>query len=258
MRSPLSRNVNPSAELLPSLRLKPLPERSTFQVSGDDANWWMITLSDLTLLLLGFLVVWYATEKRIHPTQQPPAVVESVVNQPSAIVTPLGKSPQSEEWRNFEDEMRSFIAEAGLSKDVSVESTKTDVLVSLSDTVPFASGKAEISAPARAVLDKVASLALGQPTVFLEITGHTDSIPIATGMFPSNWELSAARASRVARYLIEKGIDPSRIAVQGYANQRPKLPEFSPAMRRANRRVELRLYHGTGTVSLPESGAPTS
>jgi chemotaxis protein MotB len=149
--------------------------------------------------------------------------------------------------------MQSFIIDAGLSRDVSVESTPTDLLVSLSDTVPFASGKTEISAQARPVLDKVASLALSQPILFLEITGHTDSVPIATGAFPSNWELSTARASRVARYLIEKGIDPSRISVQGYANQRPKLPDSSPATRRANRRVELRLYHGANTVSPPEA-----
>jgi chemotaxis protein MotB len=217
----------------------------------------MITLSDLTLLLLGFLVVWYATEKRTHQIQQPAAVVENVVNQSLATVTPPSNSVQSEEWSNFKNEMHSFIVDAGLSKDVSVESTQTDLLVSLSDTIPFASGRAELKNQALPVLEKVAELAQSHPDLFLEISGHTDSVPIATGAFPSNWELSAARASRVARYLIEKGIDPSRIAVQGYANQRPKLPDSSPATRRANRRVELRLYHGAGTVSPPASGTLT-
>jgi chemotaxis protein MotB len=209
----------------------------------------MITLSDLTLLLLGFLVVWYATEKRMQPVQQPPLSAAKRADQPLPAVTPTDKSPKTEGWRNFKNEIQSFIADAGLSQDVSVESTETDILVSLSDTVPFASGTAEISAPARPVLDKVASLALGHPGLFLEITGHTDSTPIATATFPSNWELSAARASRVARYLIEKGIDPSRIAVRGYANQRPKLPDSDPATRRVNRRVELRLYGYTGSMA---------
>jgi chemotaxis protein MotB len=138
-----------------------------------------------------------------------------------------------------------------------VESSQTDVLVSLSDTVPFASGRAELRNQALPILEKVASLALSHPVLFLEISGHTDSVPIATGIFPSNWELSAARASRVARYLIEKGIHPSRIAVQGYADQRPKQPDSNHATRRANRRVELRLYHRAGTVSSPANGAPT-
>jgi chemotaxis protein MotB len=111
--------------------------------------------------------------------------------------------------------------------------------------VPFPSGRAELGNQAIPVLEKVAVLALSHPVLFLEISGHTDSVPIVTGIFPSNWELSAARASRVARYLIEKGIHPSRIAVQGYANQRPKLPDSNLRNRRANRRVEVRLYHDT-------------
>jgi chemotaxis protein MotB len=221
--------------------------------SGDDANWWMITLSDLTLLLLGFLVVWYATEKRMQPIEGRRVNAAERADQPVAAVAPTNKSLQADGWRNFKKEMQNFIADAGLSEDVSVESTESDFLVSLNDTVPFASGRAEISAQARPVLDKVASVALGHPGLLLEITGHTDSVPIATATFPSNWELSAARASRVARYLIEKGVDPSRIAVRGYANQRPKLPDSDPATRRVNRRVELRLYGNAGFVAPADS-----
>jgi chemotaxis protein MotB len=246
MLSAFSRQVNSSFESSPSFGVKPAQRRSTPQASGDDANWWMITLSDLTLLLLGFLVVWYATDKRTHPKQQPPAVVESVTKRPLAAVTPLDSGIQSEEWNKFKNEMQSFIIEAGLSKDVSVASTQTDLLVSLSDTIPFASGRAELRNQALPVLEKVAALALSH-SIVLEISGHTDSVPIATEIFPSNWELSAARASRVARYLIEKGIHPSRIAVQGYANQRPKLPDSNLRNRRANRRVEIRLYHDTSS-----------
>lgn len=208
----------------------------------------MITLSDLTLLLLGFLVVWYATEKRMQSVQQPPVSAAKGAEQPLAAVMLPNKSLHSDRWRNFKNEMQSLITDAGLSQDVSVESTENDFRVSLNDTVPFASGRAEISAQAHPVLDKLASLAFDHPGLFLEITGHTDSVPIATATFPSNWELSAARASRVARYLIEKGVDPARIAVRGYANQRPKLADSGPATRQANRRVELRLYGNAGFV----------
>lgn len=245
MFSAFSRQVNPPAESSPSFGVKPSEGHFTPPVSGDDANWWMITLSDLTLLLLGFLVVWYAIDKKTHPIQQSSAVVESVAKKPLATVTPLGNSIQSEEWNEFKNEMQSFIIETGLSKDVSVESTQTDLLVSLRDTVPFPSGRAELRSQALPILEKVGALVLSHPVLFLEISGHTDSVPIATGIFPSNWELSAARASRVARYLIEKGVHPSRIAVQGYANQRPKLPDSNLHNRRANRRVEIRLYHDT-------------
>ena len=253
MLSLFSRQVNPPAKSSPRYGFTCLPDYSS-PGSGDDANWWMITLSDLTLLLLGFLVVWYAAEKRMQSVQPPAVSAAKRADQPFSVVPPTDNSPQPEGWRNFKNEIQSFIADAGLSQDVSVESTETDILVSLSDTVPFASGRAEISAPARPVLDKVASLALGHPGLFFEITGHTDSVPIATETFPSNWELSAARASRVARYLIEKGIDPSRIAVRGYASQRPRLPDSDAANRRANRRVELRLYSNT-TFEAPGGSA---
>jgi len=252
MLSLFSRQASAPAKSSRRYGLTGLPNDSSAG-SGDDGNWWMITLSDLTLLLLGFLVVWYATEKRMQPVQQLAVSAAETADHPVAAVAPTNKGVQADGWRNFKNEMESFIANAGLSEAASVESTESDFLISLNDTVPFASGKAEIGAQARPILDKVASVALGHPGLFLEITGHTDSLPIATATFPSNWELSAARASRVARYLIEKGVDPSRIAVRGYANQRPRLPDSDSATRRVNRRVELRLYGNAGFAASADS-----
>jgi chemotaxis protein MotB len=90
-----------------------------------------------------------------------------------------------------------------------------------------------------------------QPALTLEVSGHTDNIPISTSKLPSNWDLSAARASRVARYVIENGIDASRISVRGYANIRPRLPNSSVGNRSSNRRVEIRLYRGAGQHPIP-------
>ncbi len=246
MISPFSLKTHRPAKPAANFGVKPEPALSRPPGANDDMNWWMITLSDLTLLLLGFMVAWYSIEKKTHIMQQPPAVAKSAIKEPAAIVTPTNDERNSEDWKTLQDEMERFIEDAGLAKDVSVESTHSDLLVSLRDTVPFASGKAELRARALPVLEKVVSLVLGHPQIFLEISGHTDGIPIATGVFPSNWELSAVRASRVARYLIEKGIHPSRIAVQGYANQRPKVPDSNIRNRRTNRRVEIRLYYGNG------------
>ncbi len=245
MISPFSPKANRPAEPAAHIEVKAEQERSRPLASSDDMNWWMITLSDLTLLLLGFMVAWYTIEKKTHVIPQPPAAARTATKKPLAMVTPTDNNRSAEEWKTFQKEMEQFIAEARLAKDVSVESTHTDLLVSLRDTVPFASGRAELRPQSLPVLEKVVSLVLSHPLLFLEISGYTDSGPIATGVFPSNWELSAARASRVARYLIEKGIHPSRIAVQGYANQRPKVPESQIRNRRANRRVEIRLYYGT-------------
>lgn len=92
------------------------------------------------------------------------------------------------------------------------------------------------------VLEKIAHVVLANPELSVAVSGHTDNQRIANPAFPSNWELSTARASRVARFLIQRGLRPSRIAVQGYADHRPKKPNSTPTNRRANRRVEIRLF----------------
>jgi chemotaxis protein MotB len=226
------------------------------QAAGDDANWWMITLSDLTLLLLGFFVFWYMGDKAKPPAVKAPAVATPIAEQrPLSAVVPIQTGLDPEQWKQFQDEMETVIGEAGLSQDVAVELSRNEILLSLKDTLPFDSGKADLRPQAFPVLEKVVVMLLNHPVLSLEISGHTDSIPIATAEFPSNWELSSARASRVARYLTEKGIDPSRIAVQGYANHRPRMLDSSATSRSANRRVELRLYHSADEVSSQSSVA---
>jgi chemotaxis protein MotB len=211
-------------------------------VSNEDGNWWIVTLSDLTLLLLGFMVVWYVTVSRAtKPAPVPAAANPSIENQPSFPVA--HNRPGSPELpQNIHDELLNFVNARRLGKDITVESAANELVISLRDTVPFASGKADLRLAARPLIDKVAQIALRHSSLNLEITGHTDDRPISTEQFPSNWELSAARAGRVARHLIEKGVHPSRIAVQGYASLRPRASDSSFKSRSANRRVEIRFY----------------
>ena len=219
--------------------------------TNDDANWCMITLSDLTILLLGFLVAWYVIDKKDLTLQQPP-VGSSPTTQGQKIVDgPNQSSLISDEWKGFREEMQRFVGEIGMEKEVVVESAPHEMVISLKDSVPFDSGKADLRQQAVPVLEKVVTMVSNQPWLSLEVSGHTDNIPISTSKFPSNWELSAARASRVARYVIENGIDPSRISVRGYANQRPRLPNSRVENQSSNRRVEIRLYRGADRNPIP-------
>lgn len=209
----------------------------------DDAGWWSITFSDLTLLLLGFLACWYVVG------QASPAKTKQKGDAPARSVTRAEPAanfpPKAAAWDAIGQDLADFIARAGLSEGVTVESKIDEVVLSLKDTIPFASGQAALRPRALPVLEKVAGAVIAHPELSVAISGHTDSLRIATAEFPSNWELSTARASRVARYMVERGVHPSRIAVQGFADRRPLRSNATPADRSANRRVEIRLFHET-------------
>jgi chemotaxis protein MotB len=207
--------------------------------SGEDGNWWMITMSDLTLLLLGFLVAWYITNRAPAPVRsQTGMATQEREKAPNPNSIP-GTQVTPETLQALRSEIATFIGEAGLAKNVTIESNATEIVLSLKDTVPFASGKATLRPQVLPILGKIVTV------ISVAISGHTDSLRIATAEFPSNWELSAARASRVARYLIERGVHPWRIFVQGYADHRPRKPNSNPVNRSNNRRVEIRLFHDT-------------
>ncbi len=103
----------------------------------------------------------------------------------------------------------------------------------------FATGQAELTKPAIASLKTIAAIINATPYL-INVVGHTDDIPIHSERFASNWELSVARASRVARFLIDDmAMDPNQFVVSGYGAQRPREPNTDPISRAANRRVEI-------------------
>lgn len=111
--------------------------------------------------------------------------------------------------------------------------------IRLQDTLLFGSGSAEISPAAGPLLGKIARILLQVP-LRIRVEGHTDTMPIATDRFPSNWELSIARAVNVLHHLIEPGgIKPERLCAVGYGETRPLFSNDSPETRRVNRRVEI-------------------
>ena len=84
----------------------------------------------------------------------------------------------------------------------------------------------------------------------VRVEGSTDDVPIATYAYPSNWELSAARATGVTRYLVEsEKIDPTRISFAGYGQFHPKFPNDSTAHRQQNRRVDIVILSGSSKTS---------
>jgi chemotaxis protein MotB len=141
--------------------------------------------------------------------------------------------------QSLEDEMRAALE----SKDVTISQLQGKLTVNILDRVLFDSGEADVKPAGAAVLHKVATILASHPTLKIHVIGHTDNVPIraaARNRFPSNWELSTARATAAVRFLTENaGVDPRRLGAVGYGEFRPVADNATPEGRARNRRIAI-------------------
>ncbi len=147
-----------------------------------------------------------------------------------------------ENLRRIQKELDDFAKENGLEKSVKTEIDERGLVVRLlTDELLFDSGEAKLRKESLPILHEMGVLLSDRERVPnpLRVEGNTDNIPISTSQFPSNWELSAARATAVLRFLLQEGISPKKSSVGGYADQRPIASNATRVGRSLNRRVEL-------------------
>jgi len=130
------------------------------------------------------------------------------------------------------------------SEDFYVRWKDRQPVIVLGERISFNVGQAKLLAEARETLEGVARLISRLDACQVVITGHTDDLPIHTNAFPSNWELSAGRAASVARALIESGVSPGQLTIQGQSHFKPLVSNSDETDRRTNRRVEISLITG--------------
>jgi chemotaxis protein MotB len=139
-------------------------------------------------------------------------------------------------------QLRHQLQDEIAARDVEIEQLRDQLAVRVLDRILFRSGSAEILPPGRAVLDKLARV-FAESKEHLRVEGHTDIVPIGTSLqarYPTNWELSTARASSVVRYFeTVRGIDPHRLEAVGYSKYRPVAQGDSAQALQRNRRVEI-------------------
>jgi chemotaxis protein MotB len=137
-----------------------------------------------------------------------------------------------------------------------------DGKVILQGEVLFASGSDELSVPGaatvRTLAGPLASLLAAEPDQMVLFGGHTDDVPIATPRFESNWELSTARATAVARAFVEAGVPPARIIASGFGELHPRGDNRTAEGRRANRRIEILLVplHTVASLGYRRDASP--
>ena len=128
--------------------------------------------------------------------------------------------------------------------DVEIRTSDDWIEVNIKASVLYSSGSAQLADAAREVLGKVGAALVDKPNP-INVEGYTDNIPIETQQFPSNWELSAARAASVVRYFESLSIDPSRLAAVGYAEHHPVASNDTQEGRSKNRRIALVISKNT-------------
>ncbi|WP_201218640.1 OmpA/MotB family protein [Halochromatium roseum] len=231
---------------------------------------WAVPWSDLMMVMFVLFAVLVAILMRENRE-----LVEAAERQqpvPISVPTPSPK-PTPTRVPSFEPLMRvnvfqrsqDAVRDARIDNVEIVLMSDQSVKVSVQGPMLFELGEATLRTEVREFLDRLARV-IGQTSFAVQVIGHTDDYPVDTEVFPSNWELSAARAARVARYLIDSaGIDPRRFTVMGRGEFEPAVGNTSDANRALNRRVEIIITRteieplepsGPADADMPASEAP--
>jgi len=151
---------------------------------------------------------------------------------------------QNRQTRAQYDSLSRNLNEEVQKGQVQLRQYKDMLTVEVAEQLFFDSGKATLKDSGKAVLRKVGEALKGYDDKIIRVVGHTDNVPIGKSMqaqFPSNWELSAARATTVVRSLEAAGVPPERLAASGRAEYSPVASNDDPDGRRKNRRIEITL-----------------
>lgn len=226
---------------------------------------WMVSYADFITLLFAFFVVMYSlsslnegkyrvmSKSIIQAFGKGPASKPTVIEQETSGIQPLPPrpithqlfKPSEEAIRREKQKMTTMAQSLQKSLDPLIKEGKVRVMqnargvnVEINASVLFAQGDATLNQQSIKTLEAIARV-LKNDSHMIQVEGHTDDVPISNAFFPSNWELSAVRASSVIRLFIENGVDESRLQAIGHAATIPVDTNDTEEGRQRNRRVQL-------------------
>ena len=204
--------------------------------SLEDNPLWLVVLCDMMTNLMLFFLILFAYNR------QPPELRAEFARTFNAagVVDPKKPDPPLAETLPPDPAkvLRSLAEREGLSGSVEIVETEDSVRMRLRSEILFASGEGRLGPGAAAATEPLAALLAQLPNTVV-VEGHTDSAPILSGSFKSNWELSVARSHAVVAELARRGIAPRRLVTAGYGEFLPVMDNNSPEQRARNRRVEI-------------------
>lgn len=235
---------------------------------SENLDRWLLTYADLITLLLAFFVVMYSIS-RIDAGKfgKVTDALTSVFKGPE--MGPVAAKDLSSEFvinkmlnkgnlGILENEIKKIGIQLDLNAQMNTELQTRGLVIHVGETAFFDPGKAELKPDAKKILDLISVQLLKIPNQ-IRVEGHTDNIPINTPKFPSNWELSTARAIACLQYLVNKiGFPPDKISAVGYAEYRPLVTNDTAEGRAKNRRVDIVVLNLDQSYLEPEnsSGRP--
>ncbi len=167
---------------------------------------------------------------------------EKYVKKAEAMVVDSEQEKENKKIEDAANKIRDIIAEKGLSDKINVIEEKDFLMVRLDSEVFFSSGKADILDSGKNILNALSEVLSLLENKDILIQGHTDNVPIKTALYPTNWELSTARATNVVRYIVEtQNMDPSKITATGNGEYRPIGDNETAEGRQQNRRIEIKV-----------------
>jgi chemotaxis protein MotB len=230
-----------------------------FNMDSDDegsGNEWLATYGDLVTLLLCFFVLLFAMSnidarkfKAAIASFQGTGITGLIQGDSSNTgdsildLFPSSSPSDAAEMQKLYDEVKELIATEGLNTDISLEASQKGVMLVFKDDLLFAPGSAQLKPTVKSTLSSLGEI-LKQYDRRIRIEGHTDNVPINNSTFPSNWELSTARAISVVKYFTEE-LNPSErfnaksFEVAGFSEYAPVAPNDTAENRQRNRRIEI-------------------
>lgn len=244
---------------------------------SDNHERWLVSYADFITLLFAFFVVMYAISSVSEGKYRVLSdslfgAFQNRVRDPGALPAPQSRAldplprrigrpteqqrRQREQMRGMAQDIHKVLETMVRDGQVKVTQTNRGISIEINASVLFAAGQAQLRTDSARALQQVARF-LAKSDKTLQIEGYSDTTPIATAQFPSNWELSAARASSVARLFIDNGVAEQRLSVIGYGPNRAVASNDTPEGRARNRRVTVMILEETpgNVVEIPLAGS---
>lgn len=209
----------------------------------EDTDAWLITYADMVTLLLCFFVIMFAVS--VPDGTMVKKVAESLRKEGFYNDAGVVEDP----YETLKKELSLQLGASGYDSAVAISEQDDAISMELASSSFFQRGSAKFTPEALPMLEMLSKqlMTLADKEIVVEVEGHTDDTPIATALFPSNWELSAARAANVVRYFVAQGFPPQKLRAIGEGSAHPKAPNRDstgnpiPANQELNRRVVIML-----------------